>query len=488
MEGISLSDKLRAILKQFWGYDDFRPGQLEIATSVVNNRQTLTILTTGGGKSICFQVPGLYLPGLTLVISPLISLMQDQVGRLKSLSIAAAFYNSQLDKSEKQKLKDAVFAGQVKFLYIAPESLRNRELQLLLNRIHVGLVAVDEAHCISIWGHDFRPSYLQIPEFLRGLENPPRVAAFTGTATPEVRQDISKYLRFDRPKVFLNSFLRANMSLNVLVNQDQSEFENLLRDRLAVGPALVYSSSRARTEQLAQILGGKRIKAAAYHAGMSKEARENVLQAFLGDELQLVVATNAFGMGVDKGNVYTVIHESLPDSLENYYQEVGRGGRDGAETVGYLNFSWRGANLRERMLQNNYIDSALANNFYNFMRKHVGRQKLPIGLVIETIEGLNPTRLGALIKIFNDSEIFSGLKINAETSEFLVWKTLKPNILFLGRHIDFAKEQRLYDAKSHKLKAMLLFCHTDNCRMQFLLGYFGEKYSGCGKCDNCRQI
>lgn len=322
------------LLKRHWGYDDFRPLQLDIINSVLDGRDTLGLLPTGGGKSITFQVPALILPGLTVVVTPLISLMKDQVDNLRLKGIKAAYLHAGLTRSEQSLVFDRCRLGKVKLLYVSPEKLRSELFTAMLREIEVSLIVVDEAHCISQWGYDFRPSYLKIGE-LRQLFPSAPVLALTASATPEVVDDIMERLGFREKRVFAKSFSRDNLSY--IVRNDFNKERQLVNILSSTsGSAIVYVRSRKRTREIAQLLNDAGISAEFYHAGLDIEDKNQKQQSWKNDETRVMVATNAFGMGIDKPDVRVVVHFDLPSSLEEYYQEAGRAGRDGKESYAVL--------------------------------------------------------------------------------------------------------------------------------------------------------
>jgi ATP-dependent DNA helicase RecQ len=332
----------RQLLRDRFGYDDFRPGQTAAVASVLAGKDTLVILPTGGGKSLCYQVPALVLDGLTVVISPLISLMKDQVDALVARGIAATFINSTLSQAEASSRMAAVQGGEVKLLYLAPERFDVGRMAERLRGIGVTLLAIDEAHCISEWGHDFRPSYLRVKDVRQALGNPPTVA-LTATATPEVREDIARQLELRDPTVVITGFDRTNLSYHVIpVKNDAAKDETLvelLREHLSThgeGVAIVYASTRKTVERIAQLLTKAKLPALGYHAGLDDEHRADVQDAFMSERVRVIVATNAFGMGIDKPNVRLVVHYAMPGTLEAYYQEAGRAGRDRAPATAIL--------------------------------------------------------------------------------------------------------------------------------------------------------
>lgn len=326
------------LLKTYFGYSTFRPLQREVIEYVMSGKDALVLMPTGGGKSLCFQIPALASPGLTLVISPLIALMKDQVDALVANGVAAAYVNSSLPAQEAERIWREALAGKIKLLYIAPERVPVLQGRQELLRLPVSLIAIDEAHCISEWGHDFRPEYRQLNS-LRELYPKAPLIALTATANPRVKQDMLAQLRFREGKIFQSTFNRPNLLYRV-VPKKQS-FDRLLHElRMREGQAVVvYCFSRKNTEQIAERLVLNGVKAAAYHAGIPAEARARVQERFIRDEVPVIVATIAFGMGIDKPDVRLVVHMDLPKSVEGYYQETGRAGRDGLPSQCLLFYS-----------------------------------------------------------------------------------------------------------------------------------------------------
>ncbi len=327
----------RVALRTHFAFPEFRPGQERAVESVLAGRDTLVVLPTGGGKSICYQVPAMVLPGITVVLSPLISLMKDQVDALTARGIPATFVNSTLSSSEVSERMSRVARGEVKLLYVAPERFDVGTAADRLREVGVSLLAVDEAHCISEWGHDFRPSYLRIAQVREKLGWPP-VVALTATATPHVRQDIARQLKLDTPDTIITGFDRTNLRYHVVPTRNDTDKDDamirILREHKGV--AIVYASTRRNVEKVTQVLERARIKVAAYHAGLDDARRHEVQDDFMHERVRAIVATNAFGMGIDKPNVRVVIHHSMPGTLEAYYQEAGRAGRDGDPSEVFL--------------------------------------------------------------------------------------------------------------------------------------------------------
>ena len=320
----------REVLHRHWGYPDFRPGQDQAVRNVLAGADSLTIMPTGGGKSLCYQVPAMLLPGLTVVVSPLISLMKDQVDALARVGLPATFINSSLSPDEMSMRMLAAESGQLKLLYVAPERFDGERFIRRLAAMKISLLAIDEAHCVSEWGHDFRPSYLRLGEVRRALGDPP-IAALTATATDEVRRDIVRQLRLRDPAELVTGFDRRNLVWHVLRAKNDSEKDRLLLKLLRGrdGSAIVYASTRKNVDALTALLRGTGIDAVGYHAGLPDLERKRIQERFMTGASQVVVATNAFGMGIDKPDVRIVVHYNMPGNLEAYYQEAGRAGRDG---------------------------------------------------------------------------------------------------------------------------------------------------------------
>jgi len=468
---------LQSLLKERFGFDSFRPYQEEVCQATLSGHDALLVMPTGAGKSLCYQLPGLAREGTTLVISPLLALMEDQVAKLKTLGLRAERIHSGRDRAESRRVCEAYLRGELEYLFVAPERLAVPGFIEMLARKELSLIAVDEAHCISQWGHDFRPEYrmlgARLPLLRFGADrrkNPTPVLALTATATPTVQRDIIAQLHLSESKAFIHGFRRSNIAVEVLEvpQADRADMIVEILNDPTRRPAIIYSSTRKNAEAIASFLESK-FSVSLYHAGLSKEAREKTQTKFIEGKVDVMVATVAFGMGIDKADVRTVIHAALPSSLEAYYQEIGRAGRDGKESKALLMWSYADRKMHEFLLSKNYPDAGVCQKIFDAVKgrsENKDALKVKLGLDDDLYES-------ALEKLW----IHGGIEIDA--SENLRVGT-KP-----GWKATYLRQRQ------HRVEQMNLmgaYAEGSRCRMLGLVKHFGdEQDSGivCGICDIC---
>jgi ATP-dependent DNA helicase RecQ len=431
------------VLKQYWGFDAFRPLQEDIVNHVVSGKDALALLPTGGGKSICFQVPAMMMDGICIVVSPLIALMKDQVDNLKKRGIAAMCITSDYGHREIDNMFDRCIYDKIKFLYLSPERLLTDMAKMRIAKMKVNLIAVDEAHCISEWGYDFRPPYLQIAE-IRALHPKVPILALTASATPTVVNDIQEKLAFKKKKVFAKSFKRDNLAYFVVWDENKiQKAAQIIQKRN--GSGIIYMRSRKGTERIARELNKLGISADYYHAGLESEIRSEKQNQWINNRSQVIVATNAFGMGIDKPDVRFVIHMDLPDTLENYYQECGRGGRDGNKAFAVSVLAKKDVERLRSKLIDAFPEKAEIKQAYaalgSYLQLAVGSGKdetydVNIELLAERFN-LNPRKVfqslkflekEGLIAVNEIADRFSTVKINCEHQSFYNYQVNNPKL------------------------------------------------------------
>lgn len=364
-------DKLE-VLEKYFGYKSFRRGQEKIIDEILNERDVLAIMPTGGGKSLCYQIPALILDGITIVISPLISLMKDQVDTLNSMGINSAFLNSSLSTYEFNEVINGIENKKYKIIYVAPERLHSNEFITVITQVKIAQIAIDEAHCVSQWGHDFRVSYKGITTFIDKLIERPIITAFTATASEEVRNDIVNLLKLKEPKIFVTGFDRENLRINIVKGIDKKKFLLSYVKNNDKDSGIIYAATRREVESIYEVLRKNNINAGRYHAGLSNDERIKCQEEFINDETSVIVATNAFGMGIDKPNIRYVLHYNMPKNIEGYYQEIGRAGRDGEASECIMLFSPADVITQKYLIEVSTEDPIRKNNQYKKLQQMTG--------------------------------------------------------------------------------------------------------------------
>jgi ATP-dependent DNA helicase RecQ len=491
-----LVSDLDAGLKQLFGFDAFRPGQRDVMEATLKGLNALVVMPTGSGKSLCYQLPACVLDGITLVVSPLIALMKDQVDALEQRGIPATYINSSLSPREQRDRMFLIESGKVKLVYIAPERFRNQAFCDAITHVKIGLLAIDEAHCISSWGHDFRPDYLRLAEVRHTLGNPTTIA-LTATATSQVQRDILEQLQLDRAGVFVYGFERPNLYFEVYdarSKQDKLDrMEALLRHVQGTGTAIIYCATRKQVEEVADDLLGMRIRAGVYHAGLSDNERARVQEEFMAGKIPVLVATNAFGMGVDKSDTRAIIHFNMPGSLEAYYQEAGRAGRDGKPAHCLLLFNYADRGIHEFFVEQTYPTPAVIERIWNHLRRFKEGTH-PIGPEL-VANALNRERDA---KRLNAWGVESAMRIIQRTGhmEFgtrdgFPWCTIYDTPPFHQLQIDWDHINVRRHIVNDLITDVIRYASSRDCRQLALLRYFNSKPSfqgGCGHCDVCTTV
>ena len=478
------------VLEKYFGFREFLDAQEEVITAITGGADALVVMPTGGGKSLCYQLPALLLEGTTVVVSPLIALMKDQVDALQRRGISATLINSTLSPEEQRERIRALARGEFKLVYIAPERFRSRSFLEALGQSTIALFAVDEAHCLSMWGHDFRPDYFRLDQVLETLGRP-QVAAFTATATPEVRRDILTHLRLREPREFVAGFARPNLKLLITqVANEPQKYERLNALIRENKTGIVYCSTRKRVEAVAATLKLGKISSILYHGGMNDEEREKAQNEFMQGRRDIVVATNAFGMGIDRADIRFVVHFDVPGSVEAYYQEAGRAGRDGEAATCELLFNHADTRVQEFFIEGSNPPLEFIAQTYEMLRREADdKHELQISIkdmAANLDAGGNDMMLSSSLHILDREGYIDRFDIPGRRVRGT--RLLQPDVRGTQLKLDAAKLREKERRDRAKLKLMVDFAYARTCRQQAILRYFGEEDPArCGNCDICLE-
>lgn len=479
----------RAALEEHFGFTEFRGGQEPVVSALLAGRDALVVMPTGGGKSLCYQLPSLVMDGVTIVVSPLIALMKDQVDGLHRRGIPATMINSTLSPGEQQDRIRQLKEGAFQLVYVAPERFRHRSFTEALRQVDIALFAVDEAHCLSQWGHDFRPDYLRLKETVASLGHP-QTAAFTATATPPVRADILEHLSLRDPYVTVSGFERPNLALSVTqVAGNREKYERLESVVKEHRTGIVYCATRKKVVEVQESLASQGVRVIAYHGGMDDRDRELAQNAFLERTKDVVVATNAFGMGIDRPDLRFVVHFETPGSIEAYYQEAGRAGRDGEPSVCELLFNYADTRTQEFFLEGSNPGYETISDVYRTLRLLADENHevtMPIRELADTVGAKNDMGVGSALSTLVRAGYLERFDVPGERTRGT--RLLRPEIPAEALELDRAALAEKERRDREKLDAMVRFAYGEDCRQRWILDYFGEKDAAeCGSCDHCTQ-
>ena len=485
---MSAIDRAREKLQEVFGFEDFLDGQETVIDEILSGRDGSVVMPTGGGKSLCYQLPALCREGVTLVVSPLIALMKDQVDALEERGVAVTLINSTLTWNEQKERLDGMKSGAYRLVYIAPERFRASSFMSALSDVKIEMVAIDEAHCLSQWGHDFRPDYMRLGKALEKMGRP-QCVALTATATPIVREDIRGVLNLREPFESISGFERPNLSFTITPVEKVAQKYGRLKKVLAENKTgIVYCATRKKVEEVAETIHSWGLKCIAYHGGMSDQEREDTQNAFISREADIAVATNAFGMGIDRSDVRFVVHFEIPGSVEAYYQEAGRAGRDGEASVCELLFNYADTRTQEFFIDGVNPGPGMIRDVYQFFLNEADdayEVHRTLDEVKDAIGAKNGMAVGAALGALIRGRWVERFDVPGMRAKGT--RLLKPDVLTRDLTLDEAALEEKERRDREKLEKMVQLCYANTCRQQWVLEYFGEVDAPvCGSCDVCR--
>ncbi|MDG1148704.1 MAG: ATP-dependent DNA helicase [Akkermansiaceae bacterium] len=485
---MSAIDRAREKLQEVFGFEDFLDGQETVIDEILSGRDGSVVMPTGGGKSLCYQLPALCREGVTLVVSPLIALMKDQVDALEERGVAVTLINSTLTWNEQKERLDGMKSGAYRLVYIAPERFRASSFMSALSDVKIEMVAIDEAHCLSQWGHDFRPDYMRLGKALEKMGRP-QCVALTATATPIVREDIRGVLNLREPFESISGFERPNLSFTITPVEKVAQKYGRLKKVLAENKTgIVYCATRKKVEEVAETIHSWGLKCIAYHGGMSDQEREDTQNAFISREADIAVATNAFGMGIDRSDVRFVVHFEIPGSVEAYYQEAGRAGRDGEASVCELLFNYADTRTQEFFIDGVNPGPGMIRDVYQFFLNEADdayEVHRTLDEVKDAIGAKNGMAIGAALGALIRGRWVERFDVPGMRAKGT--RLLKPDVLTRDLTLDEAALEEKERRDREKLEKMVQLCYANTCRQQWVLEYFGEVDAPvCGSCDVCR--